>query len=146
MTDDTTPDTATTVWRRWFDIGMGREPAPRSLAIASGVHLAPGRYVISLEPVDGAPSAYRVNDENEQIRLWNTRLYIFLPTADGHYARTAIGPGAQDTREEAYAAFNALPETSRTFTLSAADLIVFHPGFDYRDNEGKLCVVITKKA
>lgn len=134
------------IWRRWFDTEIHDEPAPPGLVVAHGIELLAGTYVLSLEPVDGQPSAYRVNGVEEQRPIWNSRLYVFLPLGDGRYERRAFGPGAKNTPEEAFAAFNALPEQDRSFTLADRERLVFHAGFDVRDNEGRMCVVIRQVA
>lgn len=134
------------IWRRWFDTEIHDEPASPGLVVAHGIELLAGTYVLSLEPVDGQPSAYRVNGVEEQRPIWNTRLYVFLPLGDGRFERRAFGPGAKNSPEEAFAAFNALPEQDRSFTLADRERLVFHAGFDVRDNEGRMCVVIQQVA
>ena len=131
-------------WRRYINIDICREPAPATLAVANGAPLPIGTYLLSLEPVEGKPSAYRINDETEQGQIWRSTVHVFLPTRDGLHIRTAFGPRSQATRLEAYDAFNRLPPGNRSFTLYAAEPLIFFAAFDYRDNEGQMCVVITK--
>ena len=52
----------------------------------------------------------------------------------------------EGTTRQTFAAFNALPEQDRSFTLADRERLVFHAGFDVRDNEGRMCVVIQQVA
>lgn len=131
-----------------------RHAVPRRYATA---FLTRGHYLLSLDhPADGpsdddcrAWTAWRLSEPRDN--RWINRFSLWSPGLP-RGAQTQFGTGGKATKDEAFAAFNGLPEGERRFEIVATQGAAFgHPVVVYihdekdDDNIGGLLIRISPR-